>query len=422
MSPHSVSRLCRASLTIGGGLLAGLTTLAGTASAAETRRPPHTLPGPCYGTLTLPAAYAGLLDAWHPSSTPAPDDPVAAVQAAEATLFTARPAIGGRHNPPVQIVLTLPAEACAALHPFADSLTRAGVQAVPDVHLPVLDVEEPDIPRRDPGPAPALTTPEIRHPATRAPQPPDPSQSTTAKTPHPRTPSTLSPRPPRPVRADHSRPPRAPGLGRPRPPRPVGTRPPTTPGTRTTTPGTRPPTTPGTRPPTTPGTRPPTTPRSRTTTPETNAPETPKTRAPGRTSSTPKGDIAAAAALARLGTPFSWGGGSPAGPTRGIGRGAATTGFDCSGLTLYAWSRAGVKLGHYTGTQFRQGRRVPLRGLRRGDLVFFGGGAGDPTHVGLYLGGGVMVHAPKTGDVVRRTSFLDSTYYRPIYRGAVRPG
>ncbi|MEV2267721.1 NlpC/P60 family protein [Nonomuraea africana] len=135
-----------------------------------------------------------------------------------------------------------------------------------------------------------------------------------------------------------------------------------------------------------------------------------------------KGDLAATAAIARLGTPFSWGGGTPAGPSRGIGRGAGTVGFDCSGLTLYAWSRAGVKLGHYTGTQFRQGKRIRLSDLRRGDLVFFGGGTGDPTHVGLYLGNGIMIHAPKTGDVVKKTDFLDSTYYRPRYRGAVRPG
>ncbi|MEV1242617.1 C40 family peptidase [Nonomuraea sp. NPDC050022] len=135
-----------------------------------------------------------------------------------------------------------------------------------------------------------------------------------------------------------------------------------------------------------------------------------------------KGDIAVAAAIDQLGTPFSWGGGTPSGPTTGVGRGAHTKGFDCSGLTLYAWSKAGIRLGHYTGTQFRQGRRVTLGELRKGDLVFFGGGTGDPTHVGLNLGGGVMIHAPKTGDVVRRTPFLTSTYYRPLYRGAVRPG
>jgi cell wall-associated NlpC family hydrolase len=133
------------------------------------------------------------------------------------------------------------------------------------------------------------------------------------------------------------------------------------------------------------------------------------------------GDVAAAAALTQLGTPFSWGGGTPSGPTPGIGRGARTTGFDCSGLTLYAWSKAGVGLGHYTGSQYRQGRRIPVGDLRKGDLVFFGGGTGDPTHVGLYLGGGVMVHASKTGDVVKKTGFLTSPYFRPIYRGAVRP-
>ncbi|MEU6727360.1 NlpC/P60 family protein [Nonomuraea wenchangensis] len=135
-----------------------------------------------------------------------------------------------------------------------------------------------------------------------------------------------------------------------------------------------------------------------------------------------RGQIAASAALAQLGVSFSWGGGSPKGPTLGIGRGAATRGFDCSGLTLYAWSRAGVRLGHYTGAQFRQGRRISRTARRAGDLLFFGGGRADPTHVALYLGGGLMVHAPKTGDVVRTTSFAKSAYYRAVYRGTVRPG
>lgn len=147
----------------------------------------------------------------------------------------------------------------------------------------------------------------------------------------------------------------------------------------------------------------------------------PKPR-PSRKRPRTKGEIAVAAALARIGTPFSWGGGSLSGPTRGIGKGARTVGFDCSGLTMYAWARAGVRLGHYTGTQFRQGRRVPLSELRTGDLLFFGGGSGDPTHVGLYHKNGFMVHAPKTGDVVRVAQFLRSPYFRSNYRGAVRPG
>ncbi|MEU9835664.1 C40 family peptidase [Streptosporangium sp. NPDC048047] len=121
-----------------------------------------------------------------------------------------------------------------------------------------------------------------------------------------------------------------------------------------------------------------------------------------------------AAALRHVGRPYVWGGGSGAGPTGG--------GFDCSGLALHAWSRAGVTLTHYTGSQFRQGHRVPLSRLRAGDLVFFGGGTGDPTHVGVYVKNGVMVHAPKTGDVVKLTNFTASPYYRARYRGAVRPG
>ncbi|WP_162641328.1 NlpC/P60 family protein [Streptosporangium sp. 'caverna'] len=125
------------------------------------------------------------------------------------------------------------------------------------------------------------------------------------------------------------------------------------------------------------------------------------------------GQIAAVAALRQVGTPYVWGGGSSAGPTGG--------GFDCSGLALHAWSKAGATLTHYTGSQFKQGRRVPFSQLRPGDLVFFGGGAGDPAHVGVYVKDGVMVHAPKRGDVVRTTNFAASAYYRLGYRGAVRP-
>ncbi|WP_248963562.1 C40 family peptidase [Sphaerisporangium perillae] len=126
------------------------------------------------------------------------------------------------------------------------------------------------------------------------------------------------------------------------------------------------------------------------------------------------GAIAASAALRQLGTPYVWGGGSQAGATGG--------GFDCSGLALYAWGRAGVSLPHYTGSQFAKGTKIPFSQLQAGDLVFFGGGNGDPTHVGVYLKDGVMVHAPKTGDVVRKVDFAHSTYYRARYRGAIRPG
>jgi cell wall-associated NlpC family hydrolase len=136
-----------------------------------------------------------------------------------------------------------------------------------------------------------------------------------------------------------------------------------------------------------------------------------------------RGQVAVTAALGRIGTPYAWGGGSAGGPTFGVGRGARTVGFDCSGFTMYAWAQAGVTLGHYTGTQFRQGLRVAKAQLRPGDLVFFGKRKKkDPTHVGLFLSEGVMVHAPQTGDVVKKTDFTRSPYYSRRYRGAVRPG
>lgn len=133
------------------------------------------------------------------------------------------------------------------------------------------------------------------------------------------------------------------------------------------------------------------------------------------------GEVAIKAAESWLGTPYTWGGGTSIGPSRGIGRGAGRVGFDCSGLAMAAWAKAGVSLGHYTGTQFRQGRRVSVEALRPGDLMFFGGHMGRPAHVGLYAGGGMMIHAPKTGDVVKQVDVLHSGYYMRIFRGAVRP-
>ncbi|MQA87213.1 MAG: NlpC/P60 family protein [Streptosporangiales bacterium] len=133
-----------------------------------------------------------------------------------------------------------------------------------------------------------------------------------------------------------------------------------------------------------------------------------------------KGAVAANAALRWLGTPYSWGGGTASGPSYGIAHGANIHGFDCSGLTLYAWAQAGVYLDHWTGTQWTSGPHVPLNRLRRGDLVFFGSitsNPGDIHHVGLYIGGGRMVEAPYTGSVVRISSI-----WRSDLVGATRPG
>ncbi|WP_245641205.1 NlpC/P60 family protein [Streptomyces megasporus] len=120
------------------------------------------------------------------------------------------------------------------------------------------------------------------------------------------------------------------------------------------------------------------------------------------------------AALSQRGVPYSWGGGTAQGPSRGVccspgGKsGAHITGFDCSGLTLYAFAQAGVRLPRTAAAQAGVGRRIPaaqgVSALKPGDLVFFAYNPGsDATiyHVGIYLGGGQMVNAPRPGTVVR---------------------
>ena len=130
------------------------------------------------------------------------------------------------------------------------------------------------------------------------------------------------------------------------------------------------------------------------------------------------GSRAVAAAMRWLGTPYSWGGGNASGPSRGIAQGAGTVGFDCSGLTLYAYAQVGISLGHFTGTQWRSGQRISrMSDLAVGDLVFFGSDLG---HMGMYIGGGQMIHAPHTGDVVK-ISTITSGHYTATFQGGVRP-
>jgi hypothetical protein len=107
-----------------------------------------------------------------------------------------------------------------------------------------------------------------------------------------------------------------------------------------------------------------------------------------------------------LGVPYVWGGASPAG-------------FDCSGLTMYVYAQLGIRLTHFTGAQYNEGMHVPPALLQPGDLVFFDGGQLGPAHEGIYIGNGMFIHAPHTGDVVRISSLAA---YRDRYYGAVRPG
>ena len=101
----------------------------------------------------------------------------------------------------------------------------------------------------------------------------------------------------------------------------------------------------------------------------------------------------------QMGVPYSWGGGNASGPSRGIDQGANTVGFDCSGLMLYAFAGVGIKLEHYSGSQYNAGRKIPSAQMRRGDLIFYGPNASQ--HEAMYLGDGMMLEAPYTGSQVK---------------------
>jgi cell wall-associated NlpC family hydrolase len=125
-------------------------------------------------------------------------------------------------------------------------------------------------------------------------------------------------------------------------------------------------------------------------------------------------------AFQEIGVPYSWGGGDENGPSRGFAQGADTVGFDCSGLTLFIYHKAGIQLDHYTGSQWNVGRHISSRAdLQPGDLMYFAYDTSRPEtihHVSIYIGNGKMIHAPQTGDVVKVSSYL-----RDDFIGATRP-
>jgi cell wall-associated NlpC family hydrolase len=147
--------------------------------------------------------------------------------------------------------------------------------------------------------------------------------------------------------------------------------------------------------------------------PPTNGPATPPTThpvsAPPPSSPPPppppppssRGAIAVAYARAQLGKPYVF---ATAGPNT----------FDCSGLTMAAWAAAGVRMPHYSGSQATMFPRVSWDQLQPGDIVAF---YDDLHHVGLYIGGGMMIHAPQTGDVVKI-----APAWRTTFQWGVRPG
>jgi peptidoglycan DL-endopeptidase CwlO len=119
----------------------------------------------------------------------------------------------------------------------------------------------------------------------------------------------------------------------------------------------------------------------------------------------PSGGAATAvkAAFSVIGTPYQWGGADP------------QTGFDCSGLTMWSWAQAGVSLPHSSAAQYSVLPHVSRDQLQPGDLVFF---YQPISHVGMYVGGGMMIHSPHTGEFVEEVSFENY----PDFVGAGRPG
>jgi len=108
-------------------------------------------------------------------------------------------------------------------------------------------------------------------------------------------------------------------------------------------------------------------------------------------------ELVIARAESAIGTPYVWGGGDANGPTTGL-NGGTQAGFDCSGLVLYAYAAAGISLPHYTGYQYQRGTHVPASEAKRGDLLFWGPGGSQ--HVAIYLGNGMMIEAPQSGQNV----------------------
>ncbi|HCA87559.1 MAG TPA: glycoside hydrolase [Streptomyces sp.] len=107
-------------------------------------------------------------------------------------------------------------------------------------------------------------------------------------------------------------------------------------------------------------------------------------------------------AASKQGSPYRFG---AAGPHR----------FDCSGLTLYSFKRAGKKLPRTAAAQYNASRHVPASQRKRGDLVFFHSGGGV-YHVGIYAGKGRIWHSPKSGSVVK----LERIWTNSVRYGRVR--
>ena len=135
----------------------------------------------------------------------------------------------------------------------------------------------------------------------------------------------------------------------------------------------------------------------------------PEAYAAARIQKSGKGDLRAELVLTAkrfIGVPYRWGGES------------SVNGFDCSGLTMVCYRLNGLNLQRNSRAQYKTGRSVRKSQLRKGDLVFFATGGGKRvSHVGMYIGDGKFIHAPRTGKKVRIENLSNSFFTRTYVGG-----
>lgn len=128
-----------------------------------------------------------------------------------------------------------------------------------------------------------------------------------------------------------------------------------------------------------------------------------------------EGERAAVIAHAKkwIGTPYSWGGGGINGPSRGFAQGKDTVGFDCSSLMLYAYYHGSSRtLPRVSRDQAKEGVGISRADLQPGDLIFFAPSKyGTVNHVGMWLGEGKMIHAPRTGKTIEISTIVGNSYW-----------
>lgn len=145
--------------------------------------------------------------------------------------------------------------------------------------------------------------------------------------------------------------------------------------------------------------------------------------------SLPQGQVAVNAAKAQIGVPYAWGGGDASGPTLGIHDGGVADahgdylkkGFDCSGLTQYAWAKAGVTIGGDSRSQYLGIGNKMTKPSQAGDLVFWATNPGIAStihHVAIWNSDNTVIQAPESGKTVEQVPM----YYNSEYMGAARPG